>query len=338
MSAGRLSETGGALKAIVRLFWLVTLALLQVSCTDDGTISNNDLVQTRGANKDVWWNALPRAAWTHFNKIRVSQSWFDVYEVAPGVLAINEPGQFEETISYLIRGSKRSLLLDSGLGIGNIRRLAKELGAADPLLLNSSAQYDHIGGNHQFSKLLGSADDFAQQRQQGLTVRQTRQYVGPGWVWRRMPAGFKPQEYRVKPYRIDRVISDGDIIDLGDRQLEVILTPSHSPDALCLLDAANGLLFSGDTFYPAALYTHGEGADFQAYKRSAAKLASLNTPLQLILPAHNAPVRDPNALQRLDQAFAAISAGREADLMTDGILEHQFAGFSILVEEGTNIE
>ncbi|MEM7279480.1 MAG: MBL fold metallo-hydrolase [Pseudomonadota bacterium] len=323
---------------MLRLFWLVTFALLQVACSDEGTISNNDLVQTRGANKDVWWNALPRAAWAHFKKIQVAQSWFDVYEVAPGVLAINEPGQFEETISYLIRGSKQSLLLDSGLGIGNIQRLTKELGAKDPLLLNSSAQYDHIGGNHQFEKLLGSAEDFAQQRQQGLTVRQTRQYIGPGWVWRRTPAGFRPNEYRVKPYRIDRIVSDGDIIDLGDRQLEVLLTPSHSPDALCLLDAENGLLFSGDTFYPAALYTHGEGADFQAYKQSAARLANLNTPLKLILPAHNAPVRDPDVLQRLNQAFDTISDGREADLLTDGILEHRFADFSILVEEGTNIE
>jgi len=42
-------------------------------------------------------------------------------------------------------------------------------------------------------------------------------------------------------------LQDGEIIDLGKRKLQVISSPGHSEDDIILLDAENGIVFSGDT-------------------------------------------------------------------------------------------
>lgn len=83
--------------------------------------ADNALIQNRGASKDNWWDALPRPAWSKFQKVLESQGWFEVYEIRPGIFAIHEPGQFEEVISYLVIGTEKALLFDTGLGIGDMR-------------------------------------------------------------------------------------------------------------------------------------------------------------------------------------------------------------------------
>ena len=114
----------------------------------------NVQILNRGEGKDRWWDALPRAAWSEFQTVDQSQDWFEVYEIRPGVLAIYEPGQFEEVISYLIIGSERSVLFDTGLGIGDMAKLVSELTGdqtlGDIVVVNSHTHYDHVGGNHAF--------------------------------------------------------------------------------------------------------------------------------------------------------------------------------------------
>ncbi|MCK5577295.1 MAG: MBL fold metallo-hydrolase [Dehalococcoidales bacterium] len=50
-----------------------------------------------------------------------------------------------------------------------------------------------------------------------------------------------------KPPPPDRLLEDGDTIDIGDFSLTVVHTPGHSPGGICLL--GGGILFSGDTLF-----------------------------------------------------------------------------------------
>jgi hypothetical protein len=59
--------------------------------------------------------------------IEQEQDWFEVYRIEDGIFAIYEPGQFEEVISFLVTGDDRALLFDTGLGIGDIKRVVKQL-------------------------------------------------------------------------------------------------------------------------------------------------------------------------------------------------------------------
>ena len=60
-----------------------------------------------------WCRPLPRPEYKTLERVPISDPWFEVYRVATGVFAIYEPHQSEETISYLIAGKTKAVLVDS---------------------------------------------------------------------------------------------------------------------------------------------------------------------------------------------------------------------------------
>ena len=299
---------------------------------DPATTADNTEVTGRGEGKDAWYNALPRAAWSAYERVEQSQDWFEVYRIGDGVHAIYEPGQFEEVISFLIAGDDRALLFDTGLGIGDMRRLVSELTALPVIVLNSHTHYDHIGGNHAFDTAYAVDTNHTRMRAGGLAHEAVAEFVGPGWIWKPTPAGFDPSSYRTRPFDIDRYITDGETVDLGGRTLQVLVTPGHAPDALCLLDRDNRLLFTGDTFYLASLYTHLPGSDLVQYASTARRLATLQPQVDTLLTAHNVPAVEAAYLERLANAFAEIQSGSAGYVTTDGYREYGFGDFSIITE------
>jgi len=296
-------------------------------------LADNTLIQNRGRSKDNWWDALPRPAWNAFPKVLESQGWFEVYEIRPGLFAIYEPGQFEEVISYLVTGTEKALLFDTGLGIGDMRSVVAELTELEPIVVNSHTHYDHVGGNHQFEAVYGTGTEYTMSNAKGRRHEDVAEFVGEGWIWKKTPEGFDRDRYESKPFAIAKTIVDGDEIDLGGRKLEVLLTPGHAPDALCLLDRENRLLLTGDTFYPAALYAHLPGSDFTLYRKTAQRLAELRGDVDFVLPAHNEPLVASELLVRMRDAFEAIAASEAEFVPTDGNREYSFDGFSILTPD-----
>lgn len=309
-----------------------SLACQVEESSDTPAASDNEEVRNRGEGKDRWWDALPREAWSEFPRIDQSQDWFEVYEIRPGVLAVYEPGQFEEVISYLVVGSERALLFDTGLGIGDMRRLVGELTDKEVVVLNSHTHYDHVGGNHAFETVYGTSLDYTRENARGRPHEEVAEFVGGGWIWKETPQGFSAGGYVSRPFTVTDTVEDGQVLSLGGVELEVLLTPGHAPDSLCLLDRERKLLFTGDTFYPAPLYAHLPGSSFEDYERSAARLASLADAVDVVLPAHNEPTLPASELIAFGEAFAAMREGRPF-VLTDGHREYDFGRFSILVSD-----
>lgn len=314
--------------------WLLCMALAACGSGDDDASAATGAdagVANRGADTANWWDKLPREEWLALQRQPSPDDWFEVYTVADGIFAIYEPGQFEEVISYLVLGDDRALLFDTGLGIGNMSAVARSLTDLPIAVLNSHSHYDHIGGNFAFDDILGLDTPFSRSRALGSDPDAVAEFLSPGWVWKEFPDGFEPDEYRSRPYTVARNVNDGEIIDLGGRQLEVLVTPGHAPDSLCLLDRDNRQLFTGDTFYLAPLYTHVDGSNFQRYAESAARLAELADDVDVLLTSHNVPIVDGNYLLELEAAFEMIVSGEGDYVLTDGNLEYDFGAFSVIV-------
>ncbi|HEY31947.1 MAG TPA: MBL fold metallo-hydrolase [Dehalococcoidia bacterium] len=47
----------------------------------------------------------------------------------------------------------------------------------------------------------------------------------------------------------DRLLKEGDVIDIGELHFQVLHTPGHSPGGICLLEKDEGVVFSGDTLF-----------------------------------------------------------------------------------------
>ena len=257
----------------------------------------------------AWCRALPRPEYKALERLPIADPWFEVYKVAPGVFAIYEPHQSEETISYLITGGKSALLFDTGMGISDLKKTVGELTSLPIIVLNSHTHNDHVGDNWQFTTVYGMDTDFTRKNAQGST-EDAQEEIATDQICGALPKGFDSKTYATRPWKITSYVHDADHVDLGGRTIEVLATPGHTPDAISLLDRANGLLFTGDTYYPATIWLYRPETDFKAYDASIGRLAALAPHIKAVLGAHNIPIAPPSVLPRLVTAFEAVRDGR----------------------------
>jgi glyoxylase-like metal-dependent hydrolase (beta-lactamase superfamily II) len=257
---------------------------------------------------------LPRPEYKALEQVQVSDAWFEVYKVATNTYAIYEPHQSEEVISYLILGKQKALLFDTGMGISDIRKVVEELTKLPVIVLNSHTHDDHVGGNWEFKTVYSMDTKFSRENAKG-SVADAQAEIAPGEICGDLPKGFDPATYRTHPWHISQYFHDGEKIELGGRTIEVLATPGHTPDAISLYDRTNGLLFTGDTYYPATIWLYRPETNLDQYANSIqqiAILAQMEPSIKLVLGAHNIPVAPPSVLPELVQAFAELRAGKAA--------------------------
>jgi glyoxylase-like metal-dependent hydrolase (beta-lactamase superfamily II) len=283
------------------------------------------------AQPPEWCKNLPRAAYSKLERVPVTDRWFEVYKIRPGVFAIYEPHQLEEVISYLIVGGNKALLFDTGMGISNIQAVVEGLTKLPVSVLNSHTHNDHVGDNWRFSDLYGMDTDFTRTNARG-SKEDAQAELAPDEICGSLPAGFDAKAYATKPFHIAHWLHNGDKIDLGGgRVLQVISVPGHTPDSIALLDERNGLLFTGDMFYAGPIYLYRPETDLDAYVVSMQKLAAMAPRLTLLLPAHNVPVGDPAILSKVVTAMQQVRHGEVKPISKDGKHEYVFEGFSFLM-------
>ena len=84
---------------------------------------------------------------------------------------------------------------------------------------------------------------------------------------------------------VDHILRDGDTLTLGDKMIEVIYTPGHSHDSVCLYCEEDKALFSGDTM----LTVQSIGGTYEpGYIHALQKLCRRD--IEAIYPGHGEPL------------------------------------------------
>jgi glyoxylase-like metal-dependent hydrolase (beta-lactamase superfamily II) len=282
---------------------------------------------------------------SHVNPFRTA--WFEVAKMEAGVYLVSEPGHVN---SWLIEGSKSALLFDTGLGVANIRKVAEEITPNKLLVVNSHHHFDHTGGNRFFDEFAihrNGADLVSGPSPPDLAERYMAyaQRLLEAWgpyraaddlyfhvltaeqMLRPLPEGFAPADYEVVPTVPTRLLDDGDVLDLGGRKLQVLHTPGHSPDCICLLDEANGLLFGGDTINTGPIYAHLDESDLDQFARSTARLADMASEYRRVFVCHNLRFEERAAI------VLEIAAGFQTLLAGGAFFRDNFDCFNFPVKE-----
>ena len=286
-----------------------------------------------------WLDKIPRPQYAAFQRIPTSQPWFEVYAIRPSVFAIYEPYQFQEVISYLIVGSQKSLLIDTGLGIGNIEKVVQELSSVPLVVINTHTHHDHVGDNWRFEQgLIGINCEFAKKNEQDLLYEAQNEVKDEAISKQHLPEGFDCKTYRIKTFSFAKYISDDEIINLGDeRNIRVIFAPGHTPDSLALLDIQERLLFVGDIFYQGPVYLYRPETNLEEYIQSVEKLVQVikDNNVELVVPSHNTPTVDSNVMARVLEAIKKVQQGKAVAKRTDdnSCNEYEFEGFSFIISQ-----
>jgi len=216
-------------------------------------------------------------------------TWFTEEKIDSDTIAISEYGHFEHTHSYLLTGSERSLLIDSGLGISNIKAVVeKYTDCKNVMVVATHAHWDHIGGHRFFDDIYVHinekswlSDNFP------LPLTLVKKNFEENCFLAGKPAWFDCEAYTI--YKTDnlKAISDGYIFDLGNRKISCIYAPGHSPGHMCFFDNLKGYLFTGDNIYNGVIYLNYPSTDPVAYKESIDKLYMRRLEFSRLLPAHH---------------------------------------------------
>ncbi len=320
---------------LARLSSLLPTLVAILACGPGEAPANDD---TLGELSDEaiapdWCARLPRAAYAELDRVEAPSDWFEVYSVGDGVLAIYEPLQWQEVISYLVLGTERALLFDTGMGIAPISTVLGHLTDLPVTVVNSHSHVDHVGGNAEFETVVGMDTDFTRERARGLENGRVRGEVAPQALCATLPDGVSEDTYVSRSWTIAEVAVDGHRIDLGGRVVEMLHVPGHTPDAVALLDAEAGYLWTGDSFYEGPIWLFAPETDLDAYVASMSRLAGLAPSLTRLFPAHNTPVADPVRLEELVRTVGTIRSGSAEGTRSDdgATLTFDAGAFSVLL-------
>ncbi|MEA4891166.1 MAG: MBL fold metallo-hydrolase [Peptococcaceae bacterium] len=142
-----------------------------------------------------------------------------------------------------------------------------------------------------------------------------------------VPAGFPSS---LAPYFL------GLSLELGGRRLELLHTPGHTGDSIMLLDRSQGILFTGDTVYPAALYAHFDDSlygrsSLDIYSKTMQDIQALAPFVRHLFCSHNFPDNSPQLLNRISEGFILLKNNGFSGIPdSEGNLRRDFDGFSII--------
>ena len=181
---------------------------------------------------------------------------------------------------FLLCGEKEAVLIDTGV-IGNAREIAEKLTKLPLRVVNTHADRDHIAGNKAFETFYMHPADFA-------------------------------QYYHQMPLQNAEALWDGEVIDLGGRELEIIHTPGHTCGSVAVLDRKYRFLFSGDPVQTGDIYMFGPYRNMQAYIKSIERLLKRKDEFDLIFPCHaECPLKN-DILEPLKTETEEVLAGKHS--------------------------
>lgn len=187
---------------------------------------------------------------------------------------------------FLLEGSERAILIDSGMQTHDARTLAEKITSLPLSLINTHADDDHLGSIQQFESFYmhpAECPNFYRQSRQGK--------IDPVW--------------------------DGDVIDLGGRPLKIIHTPGHTPGSIAILDVNARRIFTGDPIQDGRIFMFGPMRDLHSYIHSVNRLISLSESFDVIYPSHGSETADPKDLPKFKEAAENILSNKAAGKTED---------------------
>ena len=218
----------------------------------------------------------------------------------PSIVPINDHvwllDDNHEATCYVVAGSRQAAVIDTSIGLSNIREAAESLTSLPLICINTHGHGDHMGGNWSFDKAYMNLADLplAEEFFNEPEVQEGMKQFG---------VSYPPFEH----------VGDGHIFDLGGMELEVICLPGHTAGEVVLLDRQDRILFSGDGIIQHLWLQLEESLPVRTQIRSMERLVSLRNTFDTILNGHIQAPCGAELFDTLLEALKDLDAGNTAD-------------------------
>ncbi|WP_315066635.1 MBL fold metallo-hydrolase [uncultured Clostridium sp.] len=235
----------------------------------------------------------------------MDNQYYNIKKIMDGVYHISDPSKICCT---LIVGKKKSLLFDTGYGIGNLKQVVESITDLPIIVVNSHGHLDHMGGNYQFNEVYIHENDISLMKyyiasdKRKRTAQNYKKNIG-------LPKEFREEDYVNRLYNINYIpVEEGQVFDLGGYELEVIYCTGHTAGCISLIERKNKLLFSGDTILQHVWMFLKESKSISEYLNSLKKLNKLE--FDIILTSHSTEPYSKELLNKLIHCINNINVSK----------------------------
>ena len=206
---------------------------------------------------------------------------------------------------WLVRGSERDLVVETGTGIVPPAPVIEALCAKPVIAVAMNCYYDHAGGWHGFAERACHPLDAAALADPSEETSLAPEYLSDEMLSALPRPGYSTADYRMFGAAPTRLLEDGDIIDLGDRVVEVLHLPGRTPGGLGLWEAETGSLFTSDMLYDDPAGIDWTPDDPTAYAASLRRLRAL--PVSWVHGGHYGRFDGKRMTALIDEQMAGLS-------------------------------
>lgn len=250
------------------------------------------------------------------------QNWFSVTMIDEKTFAISEWGHWEKVHSFLLLGKDEAILIDTGLGIGSMRDIVRSITSLPITVCTTHIHTDHIGSHAEFNRhfVHEAEQSWLEQGIPGRPLEAVKADLIRDCT-KPLPKAFSIADFKLFTGPATRILQDRDIIEFGEREIEAIHTPGHSPGHLCFYEKTTGYLFSGDLLYvDAPIYAFYPSTNPKDLVASLLKISELKG-VSKIFGSHNELGL---STEIFDEVRAAIHYMNQYGLVEFGTGIHEF--------------
>jgi len=236
-------------------------------------------------------------------------NWFTIKKLNKQLWGIAEFGHFEKVISYLLVGERKAVLIDTGMGIISINEAIRKITKLPVTVINTHSHFDHVGSNHEFAEVLFFDCSFSRNiADKGWENVDIRKYLEPETFYTN-PEKFNLEKFKIKPYRQAKVLPKKGNLKIDIFNFEIISTPGHSPDSICIYEKTLKYLFCGDTLYDGPIYINLPESNLEDYQKSIRRLLEINTKVKFF-GGHNQFQFNPELINNINNKLTTAYSGR----------------------------
>lgn len=217
----------------------------------------------------------------------VPNDWYEIHKFTDGVSLISEryAHDWMRCNMWLIEGRDRDILVDSGMGLRPLKAEVAQLRERPVVCVCSHCHFDHIGGAHEFDVRLGHRADADVHAIPDLDRTCARDWIA-GDILTALPhADFDLKGFAITPAPLTGYLDEGDVLDLGNRALQVFHLPGHAPGSIALYEGSTRTLFSGDVIYDGGLIDNAWHSNPAVYEHSLRRLSEI--PIETVHAGHD---------------------------------------------------